>query len=102
MTNGMPIAFADTAQNADLAGWLTLGIFSVLPGTAPPTVSAKHTTSGLELDVINASPGAWTVENTSNLTVWKSLLITNTSTTAWSVTDVITSLSQFYRVVSQP
>jgi Domain of unknown function (DUF4832) len=102
MTNGMPISFADTAQNADLAGWLTLGIFSVLQDAAPPTLSAKHTTSGLELDVINASPGEWIVENSSNLAVWNPLLTTNTSTTVWSVTNVITSLSQFYRVVSQP
>jgi hypothetical protein len=102
MTNGMPISFADTAQNADLPGWLTLGIFSVLAPAVPPTVSAKHTASGLELDVINASPGDWTVENSSNLAVWNPLLTTNTSTTAWSVTDVITSLSQFYRVVNQP
>jgi hypothetical protein len=102
MTNGMPIGFADTAQNADLAGWLTLGAFSVLAGAAQPALSAKHTASGLELDVINAAPGEWTVENTSNLAVWSSLLTTNTSTTAWSVTDVITSMAQFYRVVSQP
>jgi hypothetical protein len=102
MTNGIPISFADTAQNADLAGWLTLGIFSVLPGAAPPTMSAKHTTSGLELEVSNAWPGEWTIQNTSNLADWKPLLSTNTSTTAWSVTDVVTSLAQFYRVVSQP
>jgi hypothetical protein len=102
MTNGMPISFADTAQNANLAGWLTLGTFSVSPVAAPPALSAKHTASGLELDIINAAPGEWTVEHTSNLAVWNPLLTTNTTVTAWSVTDVTSSVSQFYRVVSHP
>ena len=102
MTNGMPINFADTAQNADLAGWLTLGTFSVSPGGGRPALSAKHTATAFELDVINAAPGEWTVENTSNLAVWNLLLTTNTTVTAWSVTDVTASVSQFYRVVNHP
>jgi hypothetical protein len=102
MSNGMPIGFANTAQNADLVGWLTLGTVSITAGGGRPTLSAKQSPSGFELQVSNAAPGGWTVENTSNFAVWNSLLTTNTSATAWSVTDVITSLTQFYRVVRQP
>lgn len=101
MTNGMPISFADTTQDANLAGWLTLGAFSVSQDGSP-VLSAKQTASGLELDVINAAPGEWTVENSSNLAVWSPLRTTNTSTTAWSVSAAMTSLARFYRVVSQP
>jgi hypothetical protein len=102
LTNGLLFRFANVAQNADLAGWLTLGRFSVVPGPAQPTLSAKCSLSAFELAVSNAAPGEWTVENTSNFAAWNPLLTTNTSTTAWSVTDVITSQAQFYRVVCQP
>jgi len=102
MTNGMPISFADTSQNADRAGWLTLGQFSVVAGVAPPTVNATCSLSGFEVTLSNAAPGQWTVENSSNLADWHPLLTTNTSTTTWSITDDVTSPTQFYRVVSQP
>jgi hypothetical protein len=102
LTNGVPFRFANAAQDADLAGWLTLGQFSVVAGAPQPILSGKYSGSGFELSVSNAAPGEWTVENTANLAAWNSLLTTNTSTTAWSVTDVVPSLAQFYRVESQP
>jgi hypothetical protein len=102
LTNGLSFRFADAAQDADLAGWLTLGQFSVVPGVARPTLSVNCSAAAFELMVSNAAPGEWTVENTSDLASWNHLLTTNTSATAWSVTDVVTSLPQFYRVVSKP
>jgi hypothetical protein len=100
LTNGAPFRFANEAQDADLAGWLTLGQFSVAADAAQPTLSGRRSGSGFELTVSNAVPGEWTVENTSNFAAWKPLLTTNTSTTEWSVTDVASSLARFYRVVS--
>jgi hypothetical protein len=102
LTNGVLFRFANASQDADLAGWLTLGRFSVVAGAAQPALSGKCSVSGFELTVSNAAPGEWTVENTSNFAAWKPLLTTNTSTTQWSVTDVVKTLAQFYRVVSQP
>lgn len=100
LTNGPLFRFANVAQDADLAGWLTLGQFSVVAGPTQPTLSAKSSVSGFELAVSNAAPGEWTVENTSNFAAWNPLLTTNTSTSAWSVTDFVTSPAQFYRVVT--
>ena len=102
LTNGVPFRFANAAQDADLAGWLTLGQFSVVTAATQPTLSGKCSVSGFELTVSNAAPGNWTVENTFNFAAWNPVLNTNTSTTAWSVTDVVASQAQFYRVVSQP
>lgn len=102
LTNGVPFRFANTAQDADLAGWLTLGQFSVVAGAGQPKLSGKRSVSGFELLVSNAAPGGWTVENTSNFAAWNPLLTTNTSTTEWSITDAIMSAGRFYRVVNEP
>jgi hypothetical protein len=102
LTNGVPFRFANAAQDADLPGWLTLGQFSVVAGGAQPTLSGKYSAAGFEITVSNAAPGEWTVENTTNLAAWNPLFTTNTSATAWSVPNVVTSPAQFYRVVSQP
>ncbi len=100
LTNGVPLRFANQSQDADLAGWLTLGQFSVLP--AQPMLSASSFLSGFVLQVSGAAPGVWTVEDTSNFLTWTPLLTTNTTTTQWSFTDEILSPARFYRVVSQP
>lgn len=102
LTNGVLFRFANAAQDADLPGWLTLGRFSVVAGAAPPTLSGRFSGSIFELTVNDAAPGKWTVEKTSGFGVWTPLLTTNTSATQWSLTDVVSSLAQFYRVVSQP
>jgi hypothetical protein len=102
MTNGMSFSFANTTQNADLPGWLTLGPFAVVAAPGQPTLSASSSPSGFEITVSNAVPGGWALENTLDLVEWEPLLITNTSTATWSVTDAFTSSSQFYRLVSQP
>jgi hypothetical protein len=93
------MSFANTAQNADLAGWLTLGSCSVAANL--PVLSAKFSLFGFELTVSNAAPGGWIVENTSDLVTWSPLLTTNATTTSWILTNVLTSGMKFYRVVSQ-
>jgi Domain of unknown function (DUF4832) len=100
MANGIPLRFADLAQDADLVGWLTLGQFSVLP--APPTLSGSLVPSGIFLQVAGAAPGMWAIEDTTNFLTWTSLLTTNTSMAQWNFTDEVLSPMRFYRVVSQP
>jgi hypothetical protein len=102
LRNGVLFSFANAAQNADVAGWLTLGQFSVVAVPTQPTLTGKCYASGFELTVSNAAPGEWNVENTSNFSTWNLLLTTNTSTTAWSVTDFVALPAEFYRVVSSP
>jgi hypothetical protein len=102
LTNGVPLRFANQAQDADLTGWLTLGQFSVLPDLTQPTLSGSSFPSGFVLQVSSAAPGTWIIEDTSNFLTWTPLLTTNTSTTQWSFTDEILSPARFYRVVSQP
>lgn len=102
LTNGVPFYFADQAQGADVAGWLTLGQFSVLPDLAQPTLSGISSLFNFVLQVSNAAPGAWIVEQSSNLVVWTPLLTTNTSNAEWNITDNVSSLAQFYRVVGGP
>jgi hypothetical protein len=102
LTNGVPLRFANQAQDADLTGWLTLGQFSVLPDLTQPTLSGSSFPSGFVLQVSSAAPGTWIIEDTSNFLTWTPLLTTNTTTTQWSFTDEILSPARFYRVVSQP
>lgn len=100
MTNGIPLRFADTTQDANAIGWLTLGQFSVL--AAPPILNGILVPSGFFLQVHRATPGLWAVENTSNFLFWTALFTTNTSTTQWNFTDEVLSPMRFYRVVSWP
>lgn len=102
MTNGVALRFADQAQDADFAGWLTLGQFSVLPDLARPTLDARASLSTVVIQVGNAEPGTWTVEDTSNFLNWTPLLTTNTSTTQWDVTEDVLLPARFYRVVGHP
>jgi hypothetical protein len=97
LPNGVRFHFANVAQDADLPGWLTLGQVSIT--ASKPSLSGSVSPNGFDLDVNNAAPGAWTVENTSNLYSWTPLLSTNTTTSQWSVTDPISSSARFYRVV---
>jgi Domain of unknown function (DUF4832) len=102
LTNGMPFHFANQTQDADLAGWLTLGNFSVLPNLIQPKLSGSYYFPDFDLQVSNATPGVWTVERTTDFVIWTSLLTTNTSAAEWNFTDNISSVAQFYRVVCQP
>jgi Domain of unknown function (DUF4832) len=102
MTNGPVFRFANQAQDADLAGWLTLGQFSVLPDLAQPTLSARIFPSDFVLQVNGAAPGIWMVEATSNFLTWTPLLTTNTSANQWNFTDPALLPARFYRVVGFP
>ncbi len=100
MTNGMSLRFANTTQDVDLVGWLTLGQFSVLP--VSPTLSGTLVLSGFSLQVNGAATGIWTIQDTSNFNTWTPLFTTNTSTAQWNFTDNVLLPAQFYRVVNQP
>jgi hypothetical protein len=100
LTNGVPFRFANTAQDADLPGWLTLGQVQITPTPARPSLRGSLSVSGFALTVNNAAPGLWTVEIATNLAVWTPLLSTNTSTSDWSVTDAASAPARFYRVVN--
>jgi hypothetical protein len=102
MTNGMPLRFADTAQDADLPGWLTLGRFSVAAASGRPTLHASALPSAIEIAISNAAPGDWALERTPDLFQWSVVVMTNASATTWSVTDGSAAKMQFYRLVSQP
>jgi hypothetical protein len=102
LPNGVPFRFANEAQDADRPGWLTLGQVSVAAAAARPGLSGDLFLSGFTLHVSNAVPGQWTVQHSSDFAGWTPLLSTNTSTWEWSVTDAISSLGRFYRVVGSP
>jgi len=97
--NGMPFRFANDTQDADLPGWLTLGQVSIRSSPAKPSLRGSRSLSGFNLNVSNAAPGTWTVEETADLQNWTPLLSTNTSTSEWSVTDEASASERFYRVV---
>ena len=102
LPNGVLFRFANDAQDADLPGWLTLGQVSVAAATARPGLRGDLSLSGFTLHVSNAEPGVWTVQHSSDIVNWTPLLTTNTSTREWNVTDAISSLRRFYRVVGSP
>jgi len=102
MTNGLPLRFANQTQDQNLAGWLTLGQFSMPSAAGRPTLSGSCIPLGFALQVNSANPGTWTVEGTSNCLSWFSLLTTNTSSSQWNYTDQPLLSARFYRVVSQP
>ena len=101
LTNGVPLRFANQTQDADIAGWLTLGQFSVLADLPRPSLKAGAFPSAFALQV-SSFPGTWTVEGTSNLVAWMPLLTTNTSTTQWSFIEQFSPSARFYRVVNRP
>lgn len=102
LTNGAPLHFANQTQDANVVGWLTLGQFSVLTNIAQPKLSGVYSHPDFFLQVSNAAPGVWTVERTPDLVVWTPLFTTNTSTAEWILSDPVSALVHFYRVVSQP
>jgi hypothetical protein len=99
LTNGVPLRFANAAQDAILPGWLTLGGFSVVSAPARPSLNGAISPTGFDLNVNNATPGIWTVEESSDFMEWIPFLETNTSTSQWSVTDGASAAARFYRVV---
>ncbi|HWH69936.1 MAG TPA: DUF4832 domain-containing protein, partial [Candidatus Sulfotelmatobacter sp.] len=102
LTNGVVFRFANQAQDADLAGWLTLGQVAVVSNSAAPTLSGNPGPAGFELQVRDAAPGLWTVERTADLINWTQLASTNTVTTDWTFTAPASAPAQFYRVVRPP
>jgi hypothetical protein len=100
LINGVPFRYANTTQDADLAGWLTLGQVQITPTPARPSLRGSLSTSGFVLSVSNAAPGLWTVEATTNLSSWTPLFSTNTTTPDWGVTDEASASARFYRVVN--
>ncbi|SPE58905.1 conserved exported hypothetical protein [Verrucomicrobia bacterium] len=101
LTNGVPFRFANAAQDADLTGWVTLGQFAVTSAPAQPSLSCSYSPPDFDV-LINAAPGRWRVEGTSDLVTWTPLLTTNTTTSRWSVTYSTSSTVRFYRVVGSP
>ncbi len=102
LPNGVPLRFANAAQDADLAGWLTLGEVWIVPDAPKPSLSGHFSVSGFVLQVSNAAPGTWTVQQSEDSVLWTPLLATNTSTWQWGVTDAVLSVRRFYRVVGSP
>ncbi len=102
LENGVPLRFANTTQDADLLGWLTLGQVSVWSPSTGPSLSGKLSPAGIDLRVSNAAPGAWTLEGTSDFAAWTPLLTTNTTSPQWSVICTVLPVARFYRVVGAP
>ena len=102
LTNGVSLQFANQTQNSVLAGWLTLGQFSVFPDISRPVLGGIHSPRGFVLQVDGATPGSWTIQDTSDLYAWNTLFYTNTSQSQWTFTDGVSSTARFYRIVSQP
>lgn len=102
LSNGVPLRFANQAQDANLAGWLTLGQVTVSSSRQRPALHGSRSAEGLDLLISGASPGLWTVEQTSDFSLWTALVVTNTSATEWIVTDRISAPARFYRVVGLP
>jgi hypothetical protein len=96
-----PLRFANETQDANLAGWLTLGQVSVLPARQP-VLQGSRSETGFDLQVSGAAPGLWTVEYASELGSWTFLTATNTTTSQWTLTDQISGPARFYRVAGPP
>jgi hypothetical protein len=99
---GLPLRFANSVQDADVPGWLTLGQVSILPVPTRPSLSGAASRSGFSLQVSNAATGNWAVECSPDCQDWVPLLSTNTTASEWSATDAISFSRRFYRVVGSP
>jgi hypothetical protein len=99
LTNGVVFRFANQTQDADMAGWLTLGQVSIGLNAATPRLSGSLGIDGFDLLVSDAVPGVWRVEQTADFTGWTLFTTTNATTTEWKVTDTTSNPAQFYRVV---
>jgi hypothetical protein len=105
LTNGATFRFANQAQDADQAGWLTLGQFAVLPASPPPKLSGSLSNNTILLNIKDTPAGTWTVETASNLAdTWQPLFVTNTSASNWDFVGPYLSESQsiFFRVKGLP
>jgi hypothetical protein len=102
LPTGVPLRFANRAQDADALGWLTVGEVSILPVPGRPALRGAASHSTFTVQIINAAPGNWTVERSPDCQDWAPLLSTNTTASEWSVTDVATFSRRFYRVVGSP
>ena len=94
--------FANAAQDLDVPGWLTLGLVSILPTPAEPSLRGDLSASGFTIQVSNAAPGGWTVQASSDCITWAPSLSTNTTTLDWSFSEVLRPFTQFYRLVGSP
>lgn len=97
LAGALPLRFANETQDADLAGWLTLGRVTVLPARQP-FLRGQRSETGFELQVSGAAPGLWTVEYTSGFGSWTFLTATNTTASEWTLTDQDSGTARFYRV----
>jgi hypothetical protein len=103
LSNGVPFRFANETQDADVAGWLTLGQVTVLANPQRPFLRGRWSAAGFDLLVSNAATGVWTVECTSDFTQWTQFTTTNSVTSEWMVTDESPSpAARFYRVFGPP
>jgi hypothetical protein len=99
---GVPLRFANAAQDLDVPGWPTLGLVSILPTPAEPSLRAHLSASGFTIQVSNAAPGGWTVQSSSDCITWAPSLSTNTTTLDWSFSEVLRPFTRFYRLVGSP
>lgn len=100
LANSVPLRFANDTQDADLAGWLTLGQVTVGPGPGQPVLQGLRSATGFELRVSGATPGLWNIEYTLDFVSWTFLTSTNSTTTEWTLTDQIPGPARFYRVAA--
>jgi hypothetical protein len=99
---GLPLRFANSGQDADVSGWLTLGQLSILATPARPGLSVGASRSGFNLQVSNAAPGNWTVECSPDCQDWAPLFSTHTTASEWSTIETVTFPRRFYRVEGAP
>ena len=99
LSNGVPFRFANETQDADLAGWLTLGQLTLPSWPERPLLQGRRSPAGFDLLVSNATTGHWAVEYSSDFGQWKQFSTTNSATSEWMITDETSSPARFYRVV---
>jgi hypothetical protein len=99
---GTPLRFANAAQDLDAPAWLTLGLVSILPTPAGPSLRGNLAASGFTIQVSNAAPGVWTVQSSSDCVTWAPSLSTNTTTPDWSFSEAMRPFTRFYRVACSP
>jgi hypothetical protein len=102
LVGGVPLLFANQAQDADLPSWLSLGTVSITSSRPKLSLSGNHSLAGFGLLISQADPGKWTIEDTSDFVIWSPFVSTNTIASEWSVTDAISAPARFYRVVGSP
>ena len=99
---GVPLRFANAAQDLDVPGWLALGLVSILPTPAKPSLRGDLSAFGFTLQVSNAPPGVWTIQSSSDCLHWAASLSTNTTTLDWSFSEALRPFARFYRLLGSP